>query len=252
MKNDRKVIGIILFISVQAICYIAFLSFDFGNSHIDISNKLKFIMILICFCYVLFIKNTTDKDILNFMRLASLFTVVSDLNLLLLDHYFYGVVSFVIVQQLYGLRIDAADHKNIIMRSKAKVVRTLLIRLVWQIILTMVVCSVLYIAGVNLNALLFASMIYFISIVTNVIRSLKTLMIHRQISNLLFALGMVLFLLCDINVGLFNLVEFIVIPGDLQHFIVTYSSILMWMFYAPSQILITVSHRCFSSESTKI
>jgi hypothetical protein len=51
---------------------------------------------------------------------------------------------------------------------------------------------------------------------------------------------MVLFLLCDINVGLFNLSDFIT-PSPAYNIIYSISSILMWTFYAPSQVLIALS-----------
>jgi len=56
----------------------------------------------------------------------------------------------------------------------------------------------------------------------------------------LFAWGMVLFLLCDINVGIFNLSGFINV-GPVYEVLYGISSISMWLFYAPSQVLIVLS-----------
>ena len=50
----------------------------------------------------------------------------------------------------------------------------------------------------------------------------------------LFALGLTLFVGCDVCVGLFNALP----PGSPRYFAV---SIGMWLFYLPSQVLIALS-----------
>jgi hypothetical protein len=60
-------------------------------------------------------------------------------------------------------------------------------------------------------------------------------------SDSIFAAGLVLFLLCDINVGLFNLSGFVSVTGRVVEILYSLSSILMWTFYAPSQVLIAIS-----------
>jgi hypothetical protein len=58
---------------------------------------------------------------------------------------------------------------------------------------------------------------------------------------------MVLFLLCDINVGIFNLSGFIALPERIYQMMYSVSSILMWTFYAPSQVLIALSTKNVAS-----
>ena len=59
----------------------------------------------------------------------------------------------------------------------------------------------------------------------------------------IYAAGMLLFLLCDINVGLFNMVGYVVVPENIYHILFSLSSILMWAFYTPAQVLIAVSSK---------
>ena len=51
----------------------------------------------------------------------------------------------------------------------------------------------------------------------------------------LFALGLTLFVGCDVCVGIFNL------PGLLPDALYQFSRIGMWLFYLPSQVLIALS-----------
>jgi hypothetical protein len=92
------------------------------------------------------------------------------------------------------------------------------------------------------DLLLFISIFYFICILSNVITA--SYLAFRDIktkATMLYAIGMILFLLCDINVGLFNLSGFISMPRELYSVIYSLSSILMWAFYAPAQVLIVLS-----------
>lgn len=241
MQKFEKRIATFSFLMLQTILYGSFLIIDFTNTNINLSNRIKFTMIVLCFCYVLFYKKSTDKSILFCLRVALFFTVISDLFILLLDFYFYGVLTFIIVQQIYGIKLD------ITIKQKGPgfwkdYFHMLLPRFVVQILLAGIYCLLLIGLGVNPEKLLVITVFYFISIVTNVIRSIR-IAFHdpTECSNWLFAIGMISFLLCDISVGLFNLSDFIPLSDGLYEFIYSTSAILMWAFYAPSQVLIALS-----------
>jgi uncharacterized membrane protein len=169
--------------------------------------------------------------------------VVSDLCLLLLDYYQYGVLSFIVVQQLYGIKLDYERAERMSYREDNK--RRFLeffLRFFVQAVLTALVCFILKSQGIVLEMLLVITVFYFISIVTNVIRAVMNA--HRsknRIGSRIFAAGMILFLLCDINVGIFNLTDYLSLPQTLYDRLYALSSILMWTFYAPSQLLISLS-----------
>jgi hypothetical protein len=160
----------------------------------------------------------------------------------MLNSYYYGVLTFILVQQLYGIRILLAQRKD----SKEKIDSVLILSLGKRILLqTSIACVgslILYQLGIVLESLLLATIFYFVCILTNVIMSVKLAFQKPQRKgNVLFAIGMFLFLLCDINVGLFNLSGYISMPENLYHTIYSFSSILMWTFYAPAQVLIALS-----------
>ncbi|NLY47538.1 MAG: hypothetical protein GX059_00745 [Clostridiales bacterium] len=225
------------FLLVQLVLYLTFLSFDIRNTGVGISTGVKFAVVVLCFLYVITSNNTKSKDYI-YLCLAITFTVISDCLILYTEYYLYGVITFTAAQQLHGIRLDILREReegNPINRS-----RTLALRLLSQIVLGTVVYAMLMLAGVGNDALLAVSILYFISLCFNVIRSIMLCFHGKSRDIRLFAWGMVLFLLCDINVGIFNLSGFINV-GPVYEVLYGISSISMWLFYAPSQVLIVLS-----------
>lgn len=234
----------VLFILTQIVLYAAFLTTDITGGSITFSNIIKFTIIILCFCYALFLGKGADKSILFCMKMALFFTLVSDLFILLLDYYYYGVLTFIFAQQLYGIRLSMEKY-NINIEAEQKLLRrSFLIRLAIQALLMVIICVILMKIGTKLDDLLIASVFYFISIATNTLYSIIIAAKRRGKRDLfLFTVGISLFLLCDINVGLFNLSGYITLPKNLDMIVYAVSSILMWTFYAPSQVLIALSTR---------
>jgi hypothetical protein len=232
-----------LFVMLQAIFYAIFLTLDIIGNHNTISSVFKFGIIILCFCFALTNGKGDNKSILFCMKTALFFTVLSDLFLLILDYYICGLVTFIIVQQLYSIRIMLSDSQ----KADKAVMRFLL-----QIVLAAVVCLLLWLGDVPMEALLVISVFYFVCIVTNVFFAVRVAL-RKTVDkrNVIFAIGMVLFLLCDINVGVFNMAGFIALPDSVYRSLYTLSSILMWTFYAPSQVIITLSSSLNMAKSTK-
>ncbi len=255
----------LIFLLLQAILYVAFLALDLAGGSIRFSVGIKYTIIILCFCYALlsggayksifFWKSISTQSEVGQGLLSRLrkfryadtlllqaglfFTLISDLFILIMDYYFYGVLVFILVQQLYSLRLSLLQNE---MGDKVEWSLLYAKRLVLQMGLAVVVCLTLLFSGVTLESLLIASVFYFICILSNTIAAVRLALIDRKEQGiLLFAAGMLLFLLCDINVGLFNLTGFIRIPDEIYSVIYSFSSILMWTFYAPSQVLLTLS-----------
>lgn len=257
-----------LFLLPQAVLYISFLILDLTGRSSSLSSYIKFSMIVLCFCYVLFYcianyflcdkessagkpmvrfwrtHSCTDRSIVYVIVAALFFTLVSDLFLLLTDLYFYGVLTFILAQQLHHMRLILYRTKEEGQAGKGLLTRVYLIRVAIQAITAAIVLFVLVQVGVSLDGLLIAGVFYFICIVYNTILAIRTALRYRKDKGMVFmAIGMVLFLLCDINVGLFNIAGYVSLPVDIYEFVYTASSLLMWIFYAPSQVLIALSVR---------
>ncbi len=238
--RSRK--GSILFIILQLMLYIAFLFLDFTHSNIAISSYIKFMVIIGCFCYALFVKESADKSILFIMKAALFFTVISDLLILILDVYFYGVLTFIIVQQLYGLRISLEKDYDRGEAGTKQFWNNFIRRILLQLVISFIIISITTLAGVQPEPLMIVSIFYFINIVMNTFTAIKTALHCPACKSVKkFALGMLLFLLCDINVGLFNITGFVELPLRTYSVLYEISSILMWVFYAPSQVLLALS-----------
>lgn len=235
-----------LFILIQLVLYISFLALDIKGGNYLISNYIKFSIVLLCMLYVLFtVRKKRDRQ-RRFLLYAMIFTVVSDILILLLDYYFYGVLTFIIAQQIHGIRISMLgdNRKDAISCNKNippdNLIKDLLIRLSYQTLISFLIGLILWKVEVTFDRLLAASIFYFISILTNTVRSLRLSFISKNKNIKYLAAGFVMFLLCDINVGMFNMSDFINL-GEAYKYIYLFSSILMWTFYAPSQVLISLS-----------
>ncbi|MBR5755697.1 MAG: hypothetical protein IKX97_07780, partial [Erysipelotrichaceae bacterium] len=118
--------------------------------------------------------------------------------------------SFIVVQIIYSIY-----HCNNSCRTYLPV----------RIIKYAVLLVVLYLKG-QLDLLDAAILFYFVNLTMNFVSSLS-----GNVSRL-YSVGLFLFVLCDVCVGLHNL-----LPAGKPYDIATF---LMWVFYLPSQVLISI------------
>lgn len=200
-----------LFIVLEFILYAALLAIDILNLGSSTAVKYTGIILCIFFCFAA-VPDKNDR----LTALALLFTGAADLFLLVLNsHYIIGILFFCLVQFLYCLKLFAVTGKcvpqEIVLRLGLPAAVTLMLGILGQ-------CNLL-------NSL---AAFYFCNLVINGIKS------WICTGPGLFTLGLILFICCDICVGLFN-----VIPeaGELYRVV----SIGMWAFYLPSQVLIALT-----------
>ncbi len=222
-----------LFIIIQALIYGLFIALDIMGKGLQVAILMKFLLILICFFYV-----NIMPSVSLIWRMALFFTVLADVFLFLInDYYLYGLISFIIVQQLYGIFLS-----SIINNKVKRIVVTLFIRLFVLIIGATIISYLLYAVGIHIDGLLVFTVFYFLSILSNTIISFKRAINNFHRTDLcLFAIGMLFFILCDLNVALYNMSTYIKFSHILLIKMKNLSSIMMWTFYAPSQVLISLS-----------
>lgn len=190
-----------LFVFLESLLYLTFIIMDY----IDVNSTcIKYLGIILCFVYSVYSKKQCKA-------VALFFTLVADLFLLvLLSNYELGVAMFIFAQlsYLYYLgNIDKDDfHAFLVVRIIIVALGTIVLHLTSNISL--------------LNELV---LIYFSNLLINCINAFRT-------KEKLFALGLLLFVCCDICVGLFN--------TGCDNPLIT---ILMWIFYLPSQVLMVLS-----------
>lgn len=189
------------FLLIEVLIYLLFIIFDLLKIS---STYIKYFGIILCFIY-------TICNHKKFQSLAMAFTLIADFFLLVLnDYYEVGVLSFVVVQIIYLIFIKNINNKNF---SKFLLARILL----------MIIGFVILFITNNISLLNVLVIIYFSNLLLNTFQS-------YTIKNNTLAVGLTLFVCCDICVGLHN-----ILPQD------TIATFLMWVFYLPSQVLIVLS-----------
>jgi len=228
-----------LFIQLSLIAcifiYIIFLYIDAITKSLGspYSIYLKYTIIIISFLITLLIGNNgyNRRDTI-LLQLSKLLTVIADYYLLIQDNFSLGIFFFCIVQITYILRHSFMEKKRY---------RNLIF------LCTSIASSVFIFFRIKLepldNNLVLLALIYAALLVTSVYIGFSTLTRSRysKKSSYLIGIGMFLFFLCDINVGLNALIGETTLNNILTPKIKFLIGYLIWLFYAPSQVLLACS-----------
>lgn len=223
MKKKINLGITIFYILIMMSLYITFLFFD---NHVSIS-KVEYAGIIACFTFVWIIL-INDLDIW-LVRFALLFTLISDWFLVIKgDHQLLAVITFIFAQGFYAIRLWFNEDSN---NRKILHIYT---RVILFIALEL---GALIILKKNFDGLVFASLLYFSLLLINVIIAFK-----NTNKNILFALGLLFFLGCDIMVGLSTIEDYLAIgESSLIYKLLNAPIDLVWFFYFPSQTLLALS-----------
>ncbi len=192
-----------IFLVIQLFIYIAFIYLDITKQSSDL---IKYFGIIINFFYalILYLRNKKYDPLI---LVALFFTLIADYFLLVInDHYLIGVLCFCVVQTIYGYKLTKA-------RS-----------FIYRISIFLLISLSLPILKIEQSAVNIASIYSFVNLTINVIATINN-------KDKYFFLALLLFWLCDLNVGIYN------IPIRPLNKLATY---LMWIFYFPSQVIITL------------
>lgn len=214
------------FISIECILYLTFLWLDaFVPGGYEVSNHMKLVGIVLCFFYTLsYGEKEGSKRERYVLRGALFFTLVSDVCLLRYGYYEVGVSSFCLVQLFYWYRMNGYDGKAFSWKKNIGVLGCVGV---------LGLCFFLFRLPVDYTLL--CGTVYIVLFVRNVF------MVFRLSANWLFQVGLVLFLCCDINVGLYNMTSYVAFSGGSYERIYMLASFFMWFFYLPSQVMLCLS-----------
>lgn len=242
------------------ILYLVFLALDFFGGPVIVSSIIKFISIVLCLvltvvrtiCY----QAIVDRILLN---IAFLFTVIADVFLLFTTEFQYGVIAFCIVQLIYFYRMFSLSRYTLRMenrvhrRRQEKGFLNFLLHLATRVFVSALIIVVLQFNEFVLDTLLLASVFYIVNFVGNLIFLIllypKKHYMNGQIRYGLFCLGMVLFFLCDIQVGLYNLSLYLSNESKILNILVRVSEVGMWACYLPGQVAISMSDAKFTGRT---
>lgn len=202
-----------IFPAVSAALWLVFLFLDLTG--LASSTWVKFAAICLCCAAALTGAGSRDGRL---VALALCFTVGADWFLLVRDdHYVLGVCLFLLVQALYALRLYRWRGRST--------------PLVWLRLALAVLWGVFSLIEPTLFQL-WCVALYFLNLCVNCLEAFALGAPLRR-----FAWGLLLFVCCDVCVGLWNVSVFL--PAPLAEF----SRMGMWLFYLPSQVLIVLSQR---------
>lgn len=207
-----------------ALIYFIFISIDLlsKNTSNFYSITLKYSSIVIFFITSLLIgKKGYNLNDTRLLQGALFFTLCADTCMLILKYFKLGVFFFCIVQILYITR-----HVLLFNIRKSKFSISLILLIIFPLILYII-------RPEKIDPQLFnIAIIYAILLITSLLVALK--------SKRLIAYGMILFFLCDINVGLSNILGiYPIYIGNVSLQFIT--SFYVWIFYLPSQLFLTLS-----------
>ena len=226
LKTIHKWRIVKVFLIFIAILYIGFMYIDiYDIESIISSDRLKYLSMLL----VLMISLFTGDDALNVKDLKLLqtglfITLIADLFLLILGrHYILGILLFSVVQIIYSSRYGFINLK-INIRNFIVIFSSLFIV---YFVVDKLIFKLDFIWGMGL--------FYGICLLNSVIKAAKAYRdrLFPKPNGHMILIGMVLFLLCDINVALYNILN--------EGLFYNISSISMWLFYLPSQVLLSLS-----------
>lgn len=246
VKNKRKILlGAAGFIFVCFEC-IMFYLIHFERSQSGFSLHYATIIAATLFSWLVLIievftareAGENIKEILlsksngNLIRIAMLFTLVADYFLVAMEkaNNLAGVTVFIGTQVFIFLHIIAIDRNS---RWRAANVIT---RIALCVILIIAVGLIL---GRDTDPLSIISVIYYSNLLANAIFAHRT-----GRGGIMLTIGLILFALCDINVGLSGLESIYgggFPEGSLLYKIRNSDVDLIWLFYIPSQTLIPLS-----------
>lgn len=238
MLNFKKIdyIVISVFILLEIALYLSFLFIDKGIFVTRIeSSTLKYASISLCLAFSLYCLIRKRKMANCFIPIALVFTLISDYFLLFNTNqnlYVYGLITFIITQLIYFAFI------LYLRRSKFE----LLINLLVRFLLTIAALVVAFYLNYS-DVLTILALVYFVELLSNFLYS--TFLIKLDKEYLIFSIGLLLFIGCDINVGLNNVHLFEGIDYSLVNF-------LMWVFYLPSQVLLSLTNFIAQEKSIKL
>ena len=226
MKTKEKIIIVasILFVVTEMILYCLM---HFANT--NCTRLLQYASIVLVFVFSLIFLCKRGNVVST--QIALLFTLIADTFLVLINpiNQQLGMSSFLVVQICYAIRIYLENT------NKKLRLAQIIIHIVLSVVILIITCIVL---KHKVDYLSLVSMIYLINLAINMVFAF----IQFKKSPLL-AIGLLLFIMCDVIVGLnAGIGSYINVSTNSIFYKIAFSTInWAWIFYLPAQVLLALS-----------
>ena len=231
------------FISIEAIIYVTFILLDILGTTPALSDIFKYSGIIVVFAFALYwcIKRRDRNR--TVVTSALLFTAVADFFLLFCSDDIRLLIpvllSFSVTQTLYYVHLTESRRKN----------KRILIPCLVFVLSAVSSCIIDLLLSYDTVALILITLVFYyaITFALNTAGSVARCKKSRLRTDFIFALGLILFVLCDINVLIRHLNTFFfeAVPRTM----VEASIFLSWVFYLPAQVLIAL--HCKTSDDPR-
>lgn len=228
----------LMLVLIILISYMLFLYCDYNNINFLVSSSaIKYFSIILCFllCFSLRDNPIKIRDY-NFLQFGLLLTIFADLCLLLLNFFPLGIAIFCFVQITYSLRYNPNHFRELLK--------------FFLFVLSIIIATyfLLDYFGTHLDLIFPISLFYSVCLFSSVIMAIRAFIknLYPSPNKYLILIGMILFLLCDINVGIFNITNLISSNSINTTQLNLISGFLMWFFYLPSQLLLSLSGHSYT------
>lgn len=220
MSKRTKTI-LILYMVLMAVIYADLMIFH----RLFSAKVLEYTAIVLCLATLLILPIRKADWLVVTIALG--FTLIADTFLVLLEGYqIIATTAFCVTQSLYAVRLRYAGQNRVPRIHQMRIILFVLLEVVAFLVLRE-----------SFNALVFITMLYLSLLVGNIIHAVS----FRK-EQWIFSVALVLFLLCDVVVGLSVSGEYLnIIPESLVGKILDLPINLAWLFYLPSQVLIVLS-----------
>ena len=222
-----------LLVCTICLLFIIFLSIQVYEIDFFVSaNMLKLSSVVLCLT-ISIVSSPLGKQSKNtfLLQLGLIFTIMADYIFLIHnDDYIFAIGLFSMVQIIYSLRYREGNEAE---RVMGFIIIYLLIVILYKLVNKNLA---------DIDFIIFIGIFYGICLITS-LREAWGLYKDDPYnsSNKMILFGMVLFLLCDINLGLNYIFNQVQASSYILNLIRSISSISIWVYYLPSQILLSLS-----------
>jgi len=195
--------------------YVSFLSLDILFPSSSGSSIIKYTGIFLCLIYAY---QRSRKD--HLLILALLFTLLADTILVWTNQFVFGIFVFCFAHFFHMTRFAKTSPKFLLM--------------FYLIVVSIFLFATLH----DIPAVYAIAFVYAMSLLTNVFLSIRWYRHDRKNPHAFAAaIGFILFLLCDTSVAIQHFSD----QGVFTPFLFPIATYLVWLFYYPSQVLISNS-----------
>ena len=233
-SGNRDISGGI-FICTQFVLYVTYLVIDIhpGLAFVD-SKAIKFSCIVLCFLHGAALSKLNQETSGAPLLGALFFTALADVFLVFTSIYLVGVLLFCVVQVFYYEYL----------KGKEEVFHYIAGNFMITSVLTMgfVILILPYTGLGDFNlAVIFWCIYYMIELLRNLVTALRCcncVKTGEHKTHLIFTTALFMLLLCDIQVGLYNIIGSSIFIKEELEFLYQFSQRGMWIVYVPAQLLI--------------